>query len=43
LTRVSDQVLCAEGATRLACVDERQTLRRIGGEISEVLSRPEVA
>ncbi len=43
LTRVADQVLCAEGATRLACIDDSQTLRRIGGEISEVLSRPEGA
>jgi acyl-CoA thioester hydrolase len=43
LTRVADQVVCVEGATRLACVDDRQTLRRIAGEISDVLSRPEGA
>jgi acyl-CoA thioester hydrolase len=43
ILRASDQLLCAEGSTRLACVDDRQGLRRIGPEISEVLSRPEVA
>jgi acyl-CoA thioester hydrolase len=41
LLRASDQVLCAEGSTRLACVDERQGLRRVSPEIVEVLSRPE--
>jgi acyl-CoA thioester hydrolase len=43
ILRASDQLLCAEGSTRLACVDDRQGLRRIGPEISDVLSRPEVA
>jgi acyl-CoA thioester hydrolase len=41
LVRVTDQVLCAEGSTRLACVDDRQGLRRIHPEMSDVLSRPE--
>jgi acyl-CoA thioester hydrolase len=41
LLRASDQLLCAEGSTRLACVDDRQGLRRIGAEIADVLSRPE--
>jgi acyl-CoA thioester hydrolase len=41
--RASDQLLCAEGSTRLACVDDRQGLRRVGPEIIEVLSRPESA
>ena len=39
--RASDQLLCAEGSTRLACVDDRQGLRRISPEIADVLSRPE--
>ena len=42
MVRVSDGTLCAEGSTRLACVDELQVLRRIGPEIAEVLSRAEV-
>jgi acyl-CoA thioester hydrolase len=41
LLRASDQLLCAEGSTRLACVDDRQGLRRISPEIADVLSRPE--
>jgi acyl-CoA thioester hydrolase len=41
MVRVADQLLCAEGSTRLACVDDRQGLRRIAPEMSEVLSRPE--
>jgi acyl-CoA thioester hydrolase len=41
IVRVSDQLLCAEGATRLACVDDSQGLRRIGPEMTEVLSRSE--
>jgi acyl-CoA thioester hydrolase len=41
ILRASDQLLCAEGSTRLACVDDRQGLRRISPEIADVLSRPE--
>jgi acyl-CoA thioester hydrolase len=41
IARPADGVLCAEGATRLACVDDQQGLRRIGPEISEVLARAE--
>jgi acyl-CoA thioester hydrolase len=41
LLRVSDELLCAEASTRLACVDDRQGLRRISREIADVLSRPE--
>ena len=41
LLRAPDQLLCAEGSTRLACVDDRQGLRRISPEIADVLSRPE--
>jgi acyl-CoA thioester hydrolase len=41
LLRASDQLVCAEGSTRLACVDERQGLRRISPEVIDVLSRPE--
>jgi acyl-CoA thioester hydrolase len=42
IVRASDATLCAEASTRLACVDDRQTLRRIGPEMSDVLSRAEV-
>jgi acyl-CoA thioester hydrolase len=41
IVRASDQLLCAEGSTLLACVDDRQTLRRLDAEMSDVLSRPE--
>jgi acyl-CoA thioester hydrolase len=41
IVRASDQLLCAEASTMLACVDERQNLRRLGPEMSDVLSRPE--
>lgn len=41
IVRPADGVLCAEGATRLACVDDQQGLRRIGPEMSEVLTRAE--
>jgi acyl-CoA thioester hydrolase len=41
LLRASDQLLCAEGWTRLACVDDRQGLRRISPEVADILSRPE--
>jgi acyl-CoA thioester hydrolase len=41
MVRVSDATLCAEGSTRLACVDDRQTLRRLDAQMSDVLSRAE--
>jgi acyl-CoA thioester hydrolase len=41
LLRVADGVLLAEGSTRLACVDDQGALRRIHGEMTEVLARPE--
>jgi acyl-CoA thioester hydrolase len=41
IVRALDQVVCAEGSTRLACVDDRQALRRIDSEMLDVLSRPE--
>jgi acyl-CoA thioester hydrolase len=41
IMRPADGVLCAEGSTRLACVDDQQGLRRIGPEMSEVLTRAE--
>jgi acyl-CoA thioester hydrolase len=33
--------LCAEGGTRLACVDDRGAIRRLTSEILEVLAAPE--
>jgi acyl-CoA thioester hydrolase len=41
IVRASDGMLCTEGSTRLACVDDHQSLRRIGPEMSSVLLRPE--
>ncbi len=43
IVRASDGTLCTEGATRLACIDDRHGLRRISEEIVEVLMRPERA
>jgi acyl-CoA thioester hydrolase len=43
VVRAADGLLLAEGATRLACVDEAGTLRRLRGEMEEVLSRAEGA
>ena len=42
LVRVSDGALCAEGSTRLACVDDRGALRRLSGEMTDVLAAPEL-
>jgi acyl-CoA thioester hydrolase len=44
LVRVSDgesTELCAEGSTRLACVDDRHALRRFTPEVKDVLTRGE--
>jgi acyl-CoA thioester hydrolase len=41
LVRASDSVLCAEGFTRLACVDDRGALRRITDEMVRSLSEPD--
>jgi acyl-CoA thioester hydrolase len=41
LQRVGDGTLVAEGSTRLACVDEQGALRRVRGEMAEVLARAE--
>jgi acyl-CoA thioester hydrolase len=41
IARPSDGTLCAEGSTRLACVDGRHALRRISPEMAEVLCQPE--
>ncbi len=43
LVRAADGALLAEGSTRLACVDEAGTLRRVRGEMAEVLARAEGA
>ncbi len=43
LVRATDGLLCAEGSTRLACVDATQTLRRISPDMADVLSRAEGA
>jgi acyl-CoA thioester hydrolase len=41
LVRAGDGTLLAEGSTRLACVDDAGALRRVHGEMLEVLSRAE--
>jgi acyl-CoA thioester hydrolase len=41
LTRVGDGALLAEGTTLLACVDAAGAVRRVHGEMAEVLSRGE--
>jgi acyl-CoA thioester hydrolase len=43
LQRSADGVLLAEGSTRLACVDEKGALKRVHGEMLDVLSRAELA
>ncbi len=43
LVRAGDGTLCAEGATRLACIDDRHVLRRFTPEMLEVLTRAEQA
>jgi acyl-CoA thioester hydrolase len=43
LLRVGDGTLLAEGSTRLACVDDAGALRRLRGEMAEVLDRSESA
>jgi acyl-CoA thioester hydrolase len=41
IVRASDGTCCAEGSTRLACVDDRQALKRLGQEMIDILKRPE--
>ena len=41
LVRAADATLCAEGSTRLACVDDRGVLRRLSAEMIDVLRRAE--
>ena len=41
LLRASDGVLCTEGSTRLACIDEKMALRRITPEVAQFLMQPE--
>jgi acyl-CoA thioester hydrolase len=41
IVRASDSVLCSEGFTRLACVDDRGALRRITDEMVRSLSEPD--
>jgi acyl-CoA thioester hydrolase len=41
LLRATDGLLLAEGSTRLACVDATGALRRVHGEMLEVLARAE--
>jgi len=42
LVRASDRTLCAEGMTRLACIDDRGVLRRFTPEMTEPLTRAEL-
>ncbi len=41
IVRETDQRLCVEGSTRLACVDGRHALKRISPEMAEVFARSE--
>jgi acyl-CoA thioester hydrolase len=41
IVRAADGALCAEGSTRLACVDGHGILRRLSQEMLEVLRQPE--
>jgi acyl-CoA thioester hydrolase len=41
ILRAADQILCAEGTTRLARVDEDHVLRRLSPDIVAELIRPE--
>jgi acyl-CoA thioester hydrolase len=43
LVRVIDDVLCTEGSTRLACIDARHALQRIGPEVADILRQPELS
>ncbi|HXN34174.1 MAG TPA: acyl-CoA thioesterase [Polyangiaceae bacterium] len=43
IVRASDATLCAQGSTRLACVDDRGVLRRLTAEMVEALGRAERA
>ncbi len=38
----TDGALCASGSTRLACVDDRQALRRFAPEMIEAMARAEL-
>jgi acyl-CoA thioester hydrolase len=41
ILRCADGVLCADGSTRLACVDDRGALRRITDEMVQALTLPD--
>jgi acyl-CoA thioester hydrolase len=41
IVRAVDATLCAEGSTRLACVDGRGGVRRLSPEMAELLQRRE--
>jgi acyl-CoA thioester hydrolase len=41
IVRVEGGTLCAEGSTRLACIDHRGGLRRLSADLLAVLERPE--
>jgi acyl-CoA thioester hydrolase len=41
IVRAHDATLCAQGSTRLACVDQRGVLRRMSPEVAEALGRAE--
>jgi acyl-CoA thioester hydrolase len=41
IVRPADGVLCADGSTRLACVDGRGALRRITDEMVQALTLPD--
>jgi acyl-CoA thioester hydrolase len=39
IVRVSDGTLCADGSTRLACVDDRGAVRRLSADMVSALGR----
>jgi acyl-CoA thioester hydrolase len=41
IVRVADGMLCAEGWTRLACVDDRGAVRRLSADMVDALGRGE--
>jgi acyl-CoA thioester hydrolase len=41
IVRIADGTLCADGTTRLACIDGRHSLKRLSEEMIQALSAPE--
>jgi acyl-CoA thioester hydrolase len=41
IVRIADATLCADGMTRLACIDGKHSLKRLSEEMVQALSAPE--